>query len=387
MTVVPAPLIMFLSELSDPRKRASSCDHNFTDILVIAICAIISGADTWEEMQEFGEEKEDWFRSFLELPFGIPSHDTFYRVFCLLDPDKFQECFTRWVQSAYPEALDIPDSDAEIIPIDGKAIKGSRGKGKGKKAVHIVSAWSTKLSLVLGQKKVDKKSNEITAIPELLEAIDLKGSVITADAISCQKSIAETCVSQEADYLLAVKGNQKTLHHDIQVAAEEHWRSHPKEAISATFFEHENEGHGRQEYRCCWVFDELTALSTSEEWAGIKQFGVVQSDRTIDGKATTALRFYISSKAFTAREMLNATRQHWEVENNLHWMLDIAFNEDACQTKEEHAAENLSTLRRIALNILKADITSKKSIKTKRKKAGWSSKYLAQLLKSFIVET
>ena len=311
MSVKPAPLILFLNKLTDPRKRASSCDHKFIDILVIAICAIISGADTWEDMQEFGEEKEDWFRSFLELPNGIPSHDTFYRIFCMLNPDKFQECFTRWVKSAYPEALDIPNGDTEIIPIDGKAIKGSRGKGRGKKAVLMVSAWSTRLSLVLGQKKVDKKSNEITAVPQLLEAIDLKGCMITADAISCQK--------------------------------------------------------------------------TADEWAGIKQFGVVQSDRTIDGKATTALRFYISSKIMTAEEMLSATRQHWEVENNLHWMLDVAFNEDACQTKDEYAAVNLSTLRRIALNVLKADVTSKRSIRTKRKKAGWSNKYLAQLLKSFIV--
>ena len=385
MSVKPAPLMIFLNELADPRKRANSCDHNFIDILVIAVCAIICGADTWEEMQEFGEEKEDWFRSFLELPYGIPSHDTFYRIFCMLNPDKFQECFTLWVKSAYPEALDLPDGDTEVIPIDGKAIKGSRGKGKGKKAVHIVSAWSTKLSLVLGQKKVDKKSNEITAIPELLKAIDLKGSMITADAISCQKSIAETCMNEEADYLLAVKGNQKTLHQDIQAAVEEHWRDHPKEPVSNSFFEHENKGHGRQEYRCCWVFDDLSTLTTSEDWAGIKQFGVVQSDRIIDGKATTALRFYITSKAMTAEGMLGATRQHWEVENNLHWMLDIAFDEDACQTKDENAAENLSTLRRIALNILKADMTSKKSIKTKRKKAGWSNKYLAQLLKSFIV--
>ena len=385
MTIKPAPLMTFLNELTDPRKRANSCDHNFIDILVIAVCAIICGADTWEEMQEFGEEKEDWFRSFLELPNGIPSHDTFYQIFCMLDPDKFQECFTRWVKSAYPEALDIPDGETEIIPIDGKAIKGSRGKGKGKKAVLMVSAWSSRLSLVLGQKKVDKKSNEITAVPQLLEAIDLKGCMITADAISCQKSIAETCIRQEADYLLAVKGNQKTLHNDIQATVEDHWDNDSEEQVSDAFFEHENKGHGRHEYRCCWVFDDLSALSTAGEWAGIQQFGVVQSDRTIDGKATTALRFYISSKAMTAEGMLNATRQHWEVENNLHWMLDVAFGEDACQTKDEYAAENLSTLRRIALNILKADVSSKRSIKTKRKKAGWSNKYLAQLLKSFIV--
>ena len=385
MPLKPAPLMTFLCELTDPRKRGSSCDHNFIDILVIAVCAIIGGADTWEEIQEFGEDKEDWFRTFLELPHGIPSHDTFYRVFCLLNPDTFQACFTRWVKSVYPDTLELPDNGADIIPIDGKSIRGSRGKGKGKKAVHMVSAWSTQLSLVLGQKKVDKKSNEITAIPELLEAIDLKGTMITADAISCQKSIAETCVGQEADYLLAVKGNQKTLHNDIQAAVEEHWNKNPEEAVSDTFFEHQNTGHGRREYRCCWTFDDLSSLSTLDEWAGVRQFGAIQADRIINGKATTAIRFYISSKTMTAKEMLYATRLHWEVENNLHWMLDIAFDEDACQTKDEQAAENLSTLRRIALNILKSDLTSKRSIKSKRKKAGWSNKYLAQLLKTFII--
>ena len=174
--------------------------------------------------------------------------------------------------------------------------------------------------------------------------------MITADAISCQKSIAETCVNQEADYLLAVKGNQKTLYQDILTAIEKHWHHHSKDAISDKFYEQKNTGHGRHEYRSCWVFDDLSALSTSGDWAGIKQFSVVQSDRTMGGKATTALRFYISSKVLNAKDTLHATRQHWEVENNLHWMLDIAFNEDACQTKEEHAAENLSTLRRIALN-------------------------------------
>ena len=249
----------------------------------------------------------------------------------------------------------------------------------------MVSAWSTRLSLVLGQTKVDKKSNEITAIPQLLEAIDLKGCMITADAISCQKSIAETCIGQEADYLLAVKGNQKTLYNDIQITVEVHWNNNPEEPVSDAFFEHENKGHGRHEYRCCWVFDGISALSTADEWAGIKQFGVVQSDRTINGKATTALRFYICSKIMTAEQMLSTTRQHWEVENNLHWMLDVAFDEDACQTKDECAVENLSTLRRIALNILKADATSKRCIKTKRKKAGWSNRYLSQLLKSFII--
>ena len=382
----PGPLITFLETLEDTR-RAASCDHKFIDILVIAVCAIICDADTWEDMQGFGEDKEDWFRQFLELPSGIPSHDTFYRTFCSLDPEHFQASFTQWVKSAFPDSLDDDNGETHIIPIDGKIVKGSRGKGKGKKAVHLVSAWSSRLSLVLGQKKVDKKSNEITAVPELLEAIDLKGCMITADAMSCQKTIAETCVAREADYLLAVKGNQKNLENDIQLHIDKHWQKFPSEKPSEVFFEEEGKGHGRREYRCCWVFNDIKTLTGHEEWAGLKQFGVVQADRTINGVATTALRFYITSKELTAEQMLSATRTHWEVENNLHWMLDVAFNEDACQTKDDNGAENLSTLRRIALNILKLDTSNKRSIKGKRKRAGWSNSYLAKLLVSFILST
>lgn len=376
----------FLNDVKDPRSNPNDCEHKLIDILMIAICTILCDGESWEDMECYGREKEDWLNTFLELPNGIPSRDTFYRVFCALDPEAFQSCFIRWVKSAFPNALPASADEAgtDIIPIDGKAIRGSRGKGKGKRAVHMVSAWSHRLGLVLGQKKVDTKSNEITAVPDLLEAIDLKGALITADAISCQKSIASACIEQGADYLLAVKGNQETLQKDIQAVAEKHWEQHPQGEPSATFAEQENKGHGRLEYRCCWVFNNLDLLSTHEEWQGIKQFGVVQADRTIKGKATTALRFYISSKSMTAQEMLSATRAHWEVENNLHWMLDISFNEDACQTKHENGAENLSTLRRIGLNIFNLDTANKGSMRRKRKKAGWSNSYLAQLLEKFI---
>ena len=380
----PSPLIMFLNDIEDPR-RSASCDHKLIDILMIAICTIMSGGESWEDMALYGKEKTDWLKTFLELPCGIPSHDTFYRVFCLLDPDSFQDNFTRWVKSAFPEALSAADTPFDIVPMDGKAIRGSKGKGKGKRAVHMVSAWSSRLGLVLGQKQVDKKSNEITAVPELLEAIDLKGALVTADAISCQKSIASKCIEQGADYLLAVKGNQETLQKDIQAAVEEHWNLHPKDLPSESFAEQENTGHGRREYRCCWVFDQLDRLSTHDQWEGLKQFGVVQADRTVNGKVTTALRLYITSKSMTALEMLSATRVHWEVENNLHWMLDISFNEDACQTKHENGAENLSILRRIALNIFNLDSARKGSMRSKRKKAGWSNSYLAQLLEKFIL--
>ena len=294
MTPKPAPLITFLDDLEDPR-RIGACDHKLIDVLMIAICAIMSGGESWEDMALYGKEKIQWLKTFLELPEGIPSHDTFYRVFSLLNPETLQDCFTHWVKSAFPEALPADDSDIDIIPIDGKAIKGSRGKGKGKRAVHMVSAWSHRLGMVLGQKKVDTKSNEITAIPELLEAINLKGALITADAISCQKSIASTCIEQGAAYLLAVKGNQPTLQQDIERVIEEHWEHQPGDIPSDSFAEQENTGHGRREYRCCWVFDDIEQLSTREQWQGLKQFGVVQADRIINGKATTALRLYITN--------------------------------------------------------------------------------------------
>ena len=377
----PAPLITFLTEVKDPRKNPNDCDHKLIDVLMIAICCIMSGGDSWEDMELYGQLKFDWLKTFLELPNDVPSHDTFYRVFTLLDPESFQTCFMRWIKSAFPKGL--PGDQTDIIPIDGKAIKGSKGKGKGKRAVHMVSAWSHRLGLVLGQKKVDSKSNEITAVPSLLEALDLKGALITADAISCQKSIASTCIEQGADYLLAVKGNQKTLQKDIQAAVEKHWEQNPKDEPSSLFAEQENKGHGRREYRCCWVFNDLKLLSTHAKWEGIKQFGVVQSDRIINNKETTALRFYISSRSMTALEMLNATQIHWEVENKLHWMLDVSFGEDACQTKHERGAENLSTLRRLALNIFKMD-SAKGSMKRKQKHAGWDDSYLTRLLEQFI---
>ena len=384
MTRKPAPLINFLKMIEDVRREAS-CSHAFTDILVIGIFATIAGAESWQDMEDFGRDKQEWLQTFLDLPGGIPSHDTFYRTFCLLCPEKFQKCFTDWVKSAFPQAVDSPEKPDDIdhvVPIDGKAIRGS--KGKGKRAVHIVSAWSSKLSLVLGQKKVDAKSNEITAIPNLLSAIDLEGCLITADAMHCQKEVAKACTTRGADYLLAVKGNQRRLKEDINSCVEEHWKNHPVYTPSDAFHEESNRGHGRNEYRCCWTFSATDALRDCEKWQGIKKIGVVQADRKINDRVTTALRFYICSKEITAERMLAATRAHWEIENKLHWMLDIAFAEDSCQTKHANAAENFSTLRRMALNILKLDKTHRRGIKGKRKRAGWSNKYMEKLFEAFI---
>lgn len=361
------PLTEFLAKIPDPRY-SKMCDHNLLDILIIAICAVICGADEWEDIAVFGQCKEAWFRTFLELPCGIPSKYTFRRIFCLLDPEAFEMCFTGWVKQTLTKL-----SGCQHLAIDGKVIRGS--KGQGKKPVHLVSAWSAELGIVLGQERVDKKSNEITAIPKLLKALDLKGCLITLDAMGCQKKVAEQCIKQQADYVLAVKGNQKKLYKDIEslFAQTEH------QPERRQFFEASDQGHGRKEYRCCWVMNDLSTMGTAAQWSGLKQVAVVQSDREINGVVTTALRFYIMSKALAAEQVLEISRRHWAVENNLHWVLDVAFSEDACQVRTGNGAENLSVLRRIALNSIKEN-KGKQSIKRHRKIAGWDNEHLKMLL-------
>lgn len=367
------PLSQFLAKVPDPRYPRM-CDHNLLDILIIAVCAVICGADEWQDMEDFGHCKEDWFKTFLELPAGIPSKYTFRRVFCLLDPAAFEACFTAWIKQTLTEI-----SGSQHLAIDGKVIKGS--KAKGKKPVLLVSAWSVELGLVLGQERVDQKSNEITAIPKLLKALELKGCLVTLDAMGCQKKVAKQCVEQGADYVLAVKGNQKKLYKGIEAlfANEKH---QPK---LHDYVEARDKGHGRVETRCCWVINDLSGLETAADWPGLKQVAVVQNDRQINGKVTTALRFYIMSRAMSAEDMLEISRNHWAVENNLHWVLDVAFSEDACQIKTGNGAENFSILRRIALNAIKAN-KGKRSIKSHRKLAGWNHRHLKMLLCSVVLD-
>ena len=367
------PLSQFLAKVPDPRC-SGMCDHNLLDILIIAVCAVICGADEWQDMEDFGHCKEDWFRTFLELPAGIPSKYTFRRVFCLLDPVAFEACFTAWIRQTLTEI-----SGSHHLAVDGKAMRGS--KAQGKKPVLLVSAWSVELGLVLGQERVDQKSNEVTAIPKLLNALELKGCLVTLDAMGCQKKVAKQCIEQGADYVLAVKGNHKKLYKGIEAlfAKTEH-----KPELHDYVETHEK-GHGRVETRCCWVIKDLSDLEVAAQWTGLKQVAVVQSDRQINGKVTTALRFYIMSRAMTAEEMLEISRNHWAVENNLHWVLDVAFSEDACQINSGHGAENFSILRRLALNAIKAN-KGNRSIKSHRKLAGWDHKHLKKLLCSVVLD-
>jgi predicted transposase YbfD/YdcC len=359
--------ILFFSELKDPRIERTK-EHSLEDIIVIAILSVLCGADTWNDMEEFGKAKESWLRTFLKLRGGIPSHDTFNRVFSLLDPKQLQECFIQWTSSV------ASLSAGEVIGIDGKTLCGSRDKNK-KSIVHMVSAWAGVNNIVLGQVKVDDKSNEITAIPELLNLLVLKGCIVTIDAMGCQKDIAEVIIGQDADYILALKGNQGNLLEQT----EDSFRFLKAWSVS----EETDAGHGRVERRCCTVINDLSMIEQKEQWKNLQSLVRIDAERYIKstGKTENETRYYISSLTPDAALLNKSIRSHWAVENSLHWTLDVAFNEDNSRKREKHAAQNFSVLSRIALNLLKNDTTTKCGIRGKRLKAGWDNSYLAKLFK------
>jgi len=360
--------------LPDPRRRTMNLRHKFIDILIIAICAIICGADSWVAVETFGKAKEDWFRGFLELPNGIPSHDTFTKVFRKLASREFEVCFTSWTESI-SELF-----DGEVVAVDGKTLRRSHDASFDKKAIHMVSAWASTNSLVLGQVKTEEKSNEITAIPELLKGLELKGCLVTIDAMGCQKKIAATIVEQEADYLLAVKDNQPTLHQAVQ----DYFAQVHKvgcEGYDVDFAETYHKGHGRIESRRCWVgYEERTHIDGSENWEGLQTIVMVESERTVKEETTIEHRYYISSAEDNAESLLGASREHWGIETSLHWRLDIAFREDESRIRKGNGAENFAILRHIALNLLNKEDTAKIGMKNKRLKAGWDAPYLEKVL-------
>jgi predicted transposase YbfD/YdcC len=368
----PALMVHF-STLVDPRVERTK-RHSMTDILVISICGFICGIDNWVELEEFGEIREDWFRTFLELPNGIPSHDTFGRVFAAMDPEEFSRCFTRWVKSI------AEVTDGEVVPIDGKTLRRSFDRASSKAAIHMVSAWAASNGLVLGQVKTEEKSNEITAIPKLLEILHLQGCIVTIDAMGCQKAIVRDIVEKGADYVISLKGNQETMHEKtadfFTQAREERF-----ETVPHVYTETLEKEHGRLERRRYWLTARLDWLREKEAWHGLTSVGMVESTRTLNGVTSNEVRYFISSLDGTdAEKFAHAVRTHWAVENNLHWVLDVAFDEDACRVRKDNGPENMATLRHIALNLLKADTTTRAGIKTRRKKAGWSPDYLAHLL-------
>ena len=352
-------------DLKDHRMNRTKL-HSLESILFISLAAVIGGAETWNEIEEFGNEKIDWFRKHLDLPNGIPSHDTFNRFFSTMDPSKFEECFRNWVKSI------IGDLKNDVIAIDGKTVVGSRGYNRN--PLHIVSAWSTSNGISLGQISTAEKSNEITAIPMLLESLMIEGSIITIDAMGTQTDIANMIISSGADYILAVKNNHKILCNNIK----ESFKIMPVKSVSIE----EDFGHGRIEVRKCSIINDLELIDNVSSWIGIKSIVKIDStryDKTTQ-KTETSVRYYISSLNKNATEMAKAIRSHWGIESNLHWMLDVSFGEDNSQKRNKNAVLNFSLLNKIALKILKDDTTSKVGVKSRRLKAGWGTSYLEKVL-------
>jgi predicted transposase YbfD/YdcC len=370
-----APLVLLraFAELKDPRMNRTRL-HSLTDILAISICAVICGADGWAQVVKFGRCKLAWFKTFLELPNGIPSHDTFGRVFAALDPSAFEECFMKWVAAL------TTASQGRLIAIDGKTIRRSLDTASDKAAIHMVHAWCQANHMVLGQIATEAKSNEITAIPQLMKLLDLQGAVVTLDAAGCQKKIAAQIVEQGGDYLLQLKGNQGTLHQET-VELFDQCLTDDCRGIAYRTAATTDKGHGRIEQRRLWATSEVNWFAEKGKWKNLRSLIRVQCKRTVNGETSDEYRYYISSlPADNASRLLKYIRGHWEVENNLHWCLDISFREDECRIRQGHAAENFARLSRIALNLLKAEKTNDGGIKTKRLCCGWDHDYLLKVL-------
>ena len=362
-------LITVLKEVPDPRVERRRL-HSLPDILTISICALLCGADSFEDMEVFGEAKSDWFQTFLELPHGIPSHDTFNRVFAALDGQAFLECFMRWTQSLRQAVAE------EIVALDGKALRRAINKGDCPKVV--VSAWAVDNGLALGQLKVQDKSNEITAVPKLLRALELAGCIVTLDAMGCQKQIAKEIKEADADYVLALKGNQSQAHAEVKSYLDD---AIARKAPELAFVETVDKGHGRLEVRRYWQSGKLQWFADGSLWEGLQSVGVVEATREIDGQCSVERRYYLSSLSVDVKRFARAVRSHWSVENQLHWVLDVHFGEDQSRARSGYASENLATLRRWSLNLIKADQQKKKrSLKGRQKAAGWDNRYLLHLL-------
>ena len=363
------------ADIVDPRVNRTK-RHLLLDIIVIAICGVICGADGWVAVETFGKAKEAWLRTFLELPHGIPSHDTFGRVFARLDPEAFQRSFINWVQ-ALSEL-----TEGQVIAVDGKTLRRSHDAVLGKAAIHMVSAWATANHLVLGQLKVADKSNEITAVPALLQLLELNGCIVTLDALGCQTQIAQTIIDRGADYVLRLKDNQGTLHAEVQELFA-YADSCDFRDIAHDFQKTINGGHGRIEIRKHWMISEpefLAYLDPEGHWKDLSSIGRVEAERRNGEQVERETRYYIASLAGDAEEFGSAVRAHWGIENQVHWILDIAFREDESRIRKGHGAQNFAVLRHIALNLLKQEQTAKCGTQTKRLKAGWDTEYLRKVL-------
>jgi predicted transposase YbfD/YdcC len=361
--------------LEDPREQ-NLIEHKLLDIIGLTLCAVICGAESWVEIELYGKTKEEWLRSFLALPNGIPSHDTIARVFAALDPKALGKCLMSWVKSV------AQLQSGEVIAIDGKSLRQSYESGGKRGVIHLVSAWASQNRLVLGQVKVDEKSNEITAIPQLLDVLDVNGCLVTIDAMGTQTAIAEQIIERGGDYVLSLKGNQPNLHQDVVQLFD--WAMKTDfENIPHEFHRTVNDGHGRIEIRRHWLLGSVEHLDGASRWAGLKRVGMVESERRIKGQeASFERRYYLLSSERGAESFAHAVRAHWGIENQVHWVLDVAFREDDCRIRKDHAPENLALIRHLALNLLRRDSSTKAGIKAKRLKAGWDNRFLFALLAS-----
>lgn len=373
MPQTPAGTIAdYFSDLQDP--RSDNRRHLLLDIIVIAICAAICDADTWTDVELFGQAKEQWFRRFLELPHGIPSHDTFSRVFALIDAEQFQESFRNWIAAVEER------TEGEIVALDGKQLRRSHDKAEGKKAIYMVSAWASENSLVLGQQKVDDRSNEITAVPQLLDMLEVAGCIVTTDAMNCQVETAKKVIENDADYVFVVKENQPRLLETIQGLFDDPDEMRWVDIDSETTVD---EKHGRTETRQCWTTSDpeyLAYIVSFADWPGLRSIGMIEARRSTKEGTSVKRRYFISSLESNAKRLLHAVRTYWGIENKLHWVLDLAFREDESRIRKENGPENSAVLRHIALNLLRREDTPKLSIRAKRKKAGWDNDYLLKVL-------
>jgi predicted transposase YbfD/YdcC len=367
-----ASIIDHFSELTDPRLGRNR-RHKLIDIVVLTVCAVISGCETWEDIQDYGEFKLDWLRRLLELPNGIPSHDTIRRLFIRLDPEGLQRCFFSWVEAVREQ------TEGDVVAIDGKTLRRSGETASGKMPIHMVSAWAAENSMVLGQMKTEEHSNEITAIPALLELLKVNGCIVTIDAEGCQTEIAEKIRTKKADYVLAVKANQPQLLDELS----DFFSLISDDDVAEQWLEKYDtldKGHGRIEKREYYHSDEIAALPRVKQFKGAKSIGMVRCTRIIAEERSTATRYYISSLEMDAEKLAHAVRSHWSIENNLHWTLDMSFREDDSRMRSGYSAENFAMMRRMALSIMKRDTHSKRSLKGRRRICSYHDKYLEQLL-------
>lgn len=373
-------LVECFKEIREPRV-VRRCDHELVDILVIALSSVLCGGESFNDMEDFGKAKEEWFRSFLSLRHGIPSHDTFNRVFAALKPETFLECFLKWTQGVRQTL------SQEIVAVDGKALRQAVEQGQSPR--YVVSAWAHDNQLVLGQLKVADKSNEITAVPELLRALDLAGCLVTLDAMGCQKKIVREIIEADAQYTVGLKGNQETVLQEVKSFLDDALkedlapapRGGPKTSRRLASVETVEKDHGRLEIRRYYQSADLEWFADLKEWEGLRSVGMVESIRQVgDAAPTTEWRYYLSSLPVDVERFARSVRGHWGVENSLHWVLDVQMGEDRSRARAGHAPENLATLRRLALNLLKQEKTKKRGVRGKQLNAGWNHAYLLRLL-------